>query len=96
MSTEVHEAAGWQSADQIQRIYTMLGGQQVIVLRDGTAVELSDRDVEVLEMAFDSECQNCGFDPNVDPFEDSADEDDDEEYEDDQVGSNENMEDEDD
>lgn len=96
MSTEVHEAAGWQSADQIQRIYTMLGGQQVIVLRDGTAVELSDRDVEVLEMAFDSECQNCGFDPNADPFEDSADEDDDEEYEDDQVGSNENMEDEDD
>lgn len=97
MNTEVHEAAGWQSADQIQRIYTMLGGQQVIVLRDGTAVELSDRDVEVLEMAFDSECQNCGFDPNADPFEDSSDSaDEDEGYEDDQVGSNENMEDEDD
>lgn len=68
--------------DQISRIYTMLSGQRVIVLRDGTAIELSDFDVEMLESAFESECENCGFDPNADPFEDSSDsaaEDDDEE-----------------
>lgn len=79
---------------QISHIFAATG-QTVIVLRDGTTLELSDNDVEMLEMSFASECENCGFDPNEDPFEDSADEDD-EEYEDDQVGSNENMEDEDD
>lgn len=80
----------------IDHVMDMPSGETVIVLRDGTTLELSGNDVELLEMAFASECENCGFDPNADPFEDSADEDEDEEYEDDQVGSNENMEDEDD
>ena len=69
--------------DQISRIYTLLG-RRVIILRDGIAIELTDSDVEMLEVAFDSECENCGFDPNADPFEDSgssADEDDEEEDE---------------
>lgn len=70
--------------DQISRIYTMLSGQRVIVLRDGTSLELSDFDVEMLESAFESECENCGFDPNEDPFEDSADSADEEEEEDDE------------
>lgn len=59
--------------DQIERIYSLSSGQQVIVLRDGTAIELSDNDVEMLELSFESECEACGFDPNADPFEDSAD-----------------------
>lgn len=77
--------------DQIARVFTMLDGHQVIVLRDGTAIRLSDSDVETLELAFESACENCGFDPTADPFEDSADEDssdsaDEEEEEDDGVG----------
>lgn len=66
----------------IDHIMTMPDEQTVIVLRDGTTLELSDNDVEMLEMAFASECEACGFDPNADPFEDSsdsADEDDEEE-----------------
>lgn len=63
----------------IDHVMTMPDGQTVIVLRDGTALELSDNDVEMLEMSFTSECENCGFDPNEDPFEDSADEDEEDE-----------------
>jgi len=69
----------------IDHIMTMPTGQIVIVLRDGTVLELSDNDVEMLEMSFASECENCGFDPNADPFvesADSADEDDEEEEDD--------------
>lgn len=58
----------------INHIMSMPNEQTVIVLRDGTTLELSDNDVEMLEMHFASECENCGFDPNADPFEDSADE----------------------
>lgn len=68
----------------IDHIFVLPSGQSVMVLRDGTALELSDNDVELLELNFASECENCGFDPNADPFEDSsdsADEDDDEEDE---------------
>lgn len=67
----------------IDHIYVMPSGQSVIVLRDGTSLELSDNDVEMLEMSFASECENCGFDPNADPFEDSADSADEDEEEDD-------------
>lgn len=69
----------------INHIMSMPNEQTVIVLRDGTALELSDNDVEMLEMHFASECENCGYDPNADPFEDSADsadEDDEEEGDD--------------
>lgn len=65
----------------IDHIMTLPDGQSVIVLRDGTTLELSDNDVEMLEMSFASECENCGFDPNADPFEDSADEEDDDDDE---------------
>lgn len=71
----------------IDHIMTMPNGQTVIVLRDGTALELSDNDVELLDLSFGGECENCGFDPNADPFEDSADsadEDEEEEDEDDE------------
>lgn len=57
----------------INHIMSMPNEQTVIVLRDGTTLELSDNDIEMLEMHFASECENCGFDPNADPFEDSAD-----------------------
>lgn len=74
----IHESDMPES--QISRIFAATG-QTVIVLRDGTTLELSDLDVEMLEMSFASECENCGFDPNEDPFEDSADEEeDDDEY----------------
>ena len=66
----------------IDHIFVLPSGQSVIAMRDGTTLELSDKDVEMLEMSFASECENCGFDPNADPFEDSsdsADEDDEEE-----------------
>lgn len=66
----------------IDHIYVMPSGQSVIVLRDGTSLELSDNDVEMLEMSFAPECENCGFDPNADPFEDSADSADEDEEED--------------
>lgn len=78
-----HETVGADAGSQISRIYTLPGGATAMVLRDGTALELSDNDVELLELAFESECDNCGFDPRANPFEDSEDED--EEYEDDQV-----------
>lgn len=57
----------------IDHIFVLSSGQTVIALNDGTTLELSDNDVELLEMNFASECENCGFDPNADPFEDSAD-----------------------
>lgn len=63
----------------IDHVMTMPDGQTVIVLRDGTALELSDNDVELLDLSFGGECENCGFDPNEDPFEDSADEDEEDE-----------------
>lgn len=68
----------------IDHIMVMPSGQTVIVLRDGTTLELSDNDVEMLEMSFASECENCGFDPN-EAYGDSAysaDEDDEEEEDD--------------
>lgn len=68
----------------INHIMSMPNEQTVIVLRDGTALELSDNDVEMLEMHFASECENCGFDPNADPFEDSSDSADEEEDDDDE------------
>lgn len=68
----------------IDHVMDMPSGETVIVLRDGTTLELSDNDVELLEMAFASECENCGFDPNANPFEDSADSADEEEEEDDE------------
>lgn len=67
----------------INHIMSMPNEQTVIVLRDGTTLELSDNDIEMLEMHFASECENCGFDPNADPFEDSADSADEDEEDDD-------------
>ena len=67
----------------IQRIYHLGSGREVILLTDGTSLELTERDVEILELAFESECQACGFDPNEDEEEVSADDADDDEEEDD-------------
>lgn len=67
----------------IQRIYTMESGRKVILLSDQTTLELTEDDVEMLQLAFESECQACGFDPNEDEFEFSADDIDDDEEEDD-------------
>lgn len=78
----IHVAMG--ESDQIARVYTLPGGATAMVLRDGTAIELSDNDVELLELAFESECDNCGFDPRADPFEDSADSADEDEEEEDE------------
>ena len=52
--------------DVISRIYTLASGQQVITLTDGTALELSTMDVEMLSGAFPGECEACGYDPNED------------------------------
>lgn len=60
--------------DQISRIYTMRDGARIITLTDGTALELSDMDVEMLESAFVGECEMCGYDPDEDD-EDITDED---------------------
>jgi len=67
----------------IQRIYTMESGRKVILLSDQTTLELTEDDVEMLQLAFESECQACGFDPNEDEFEVSADDIDEDEEEDD-------------
>lgn len=60
--------------DQISRIYSMRDGARIITLTDGTALELSDMDVEMLESAFVGECEMCGYDPDEDD-EDITDED---------------------
>lgn len=62
----------------IDHIFVTPDGQNVIVLRDGTTLELSDNDVEMLEMSFPSECENCGYDPSIGPFDGADDEDEDE------------------
>lgn len=67
----------------ISRIYTTVGGKKIILLSDQTTIELTEGDVEMLELSFESECQACGFDPNEDEFEFSPDEDDEDEEEDD-------------
>jgi predicted Zn-ribbon and HTH transcriptional regulator len=68
----------------IDHIMTLPDGQSVIVLRDGTTLELSDNDVEMLEMAFPAECENCGYDPNEEVLltEGSADDNEEEEEQD--------------
>lgn len=44
----------------------MQDGSRVITLTDGTALELSDMDIEMLESAFIGECEMCGWDPDED------------------------------
>lgn len=65
--------------NQIATVRTTWDEHQYIHLTDGTVLELTEADVEVLQLAFPSECDNCGYNPNDNPFEDSADEDDEEE-----------------
>lgn len=69
-----------EKVNQIASVRKTWDEHTYIHLTDGTVLELSDDDIEMLEMSFMSECEACGFDPNADPFEDE-----DEEYEDDQV-----------
>lgn len=52
--------------DVISRIYTLANGQRIISLSDGTVLELSTMDVEMLSGAFPGECEACGYDPNED------------------------------
>lgn len=52
--------------DQIDRIYTMQDGLRIIALTDGTALELSDMDIEMLKYGFVGECEMCGYDPDED------------------------------
>lgn len=36
---------------------------RALYLSDGTVVELTPEDVELLQLSFGSECEACGFDP---------------------------------
>lgn len=65
--------------DQISRIYTMRDGVRIITLTDGTALELSDMDVEMLESAFVGECEMCGWDPDEEDEDGTDEEDEDDE-----------------
>lgn len=57
-------------ADVISRIYTLPGGKRVITLTDGTVLELSSMDVEMLSGAFPGECEACGYNPDEDEEDD--------------------------
>jgi len=57
-------------ADVISRIYTLPGGKRVITLTDGTVLELSTMDVEMLSGAFPGECEACGYNPDEDEEDD--------------------------
>jgi hypothetical protein len=50
--------------DQISRIYTIADGSQFITLTDGTALELSEMDIDMLKSRFVGECEMCGWDPD--------------------------------
>lgn len=76
--TAVHMSS--ESDGIISSVRTLWDDSKVIHLTDGTVLELNKSDIEMLELAFESECEMCGYDPNEDPFE----EDDDEEDEDDE------------
>lgn len=52
--------------NQISAILTTPDGVQVIVLTDGTALELTPVDVSVLKSGFVGECEACGYDPEDD------------------------------
>lgn len=63
--------------DQISAVLTLPDGSQVIVLTDGTTLELTPLDVYVLKSGFVGECEACGYDPEDD--EDITDEEEDDE-----------------
>jgi len=52
--------------DQITAILTTPDGVQVIVLTDGTTLELSTMDIGMLSGAFPGECEACGYNPDED------------------------------
>lgn len=56
--------------DVISRIYTLANGQRIISLSDGTVLELSSMDVEMLSGAFPGECEACGYNPDEDEEDD--------------------------
>lgn len=56
---------------------TVPDGSQIILLTDGTALELTPEDVRVLKSGFVGECEACGYDPDEDD-EDITDEDEEE------------------
>lgn len=72
-----------EKVNQIASVRSTWDEHRYIHLTDGTVLELTDVDIETLEMSFASECENCGFDPNEDPFEDSADDEDEEDEDED-------------
>lgn len=63
--------------DQISAVLSLPDGSQVIVLTDGTTLELTPLDVYVLKSGFVGECEACGYDPEDD--EDITDEEEDDE-----------------
>lgn len=65
--------------NQISAVLTVPDGSQVIVLTDGTVLELTPVDVYVLKSGFVGECEACGYDPEDD--EDITDEEEDEDDE---------------
>ena len=70
-------SAGPGNQDQISAVLTVPDGSQVIVLTDGTTLELTPADVYILKSGFVGECEACGYDPDEDD-EDITDEDEEE------------------
>lgn len=52
--------------DQISAVIATPDGSQTILLTDGTTLELSTMDVDMLSGAFPGECEACGYDPDED------------------------------
>lgn len=63
-------------ADQISAVITVPDGSRVIVLTDGTTLELTPQDVYVLKSGFQGECEACGYDPDEDELDITEEEDD--------------------
>jgi hypothetical protein len=66
--------------DQVSAVMSLPDGARVIVLSDGTSLELTPADVDILKLSFVGECDVCGYDPEQDEYVIG---DDDEEEEDD-------------